>query len=237
MENSEISSLIDAFTGYREMLVPIQQDLHEFLETYSAIKGDVDKLGNNFSGEVKTKLTEIYKILESQASKSEELAKKVDQFLTSTNKYTDEVDHLISLFESISGRIQSVNELEARAEEQINKLDTLFEEKSRNYNLKELEKSMETYNANLSQVSEFINKEVAENLVENSKSIQMVRDRSEEFSKQLLEEKRSIESLAESYNSSTGLLKKLVEKEDVNEQYIFDILDRWAESRKVKTKK
>lgn len=237
MENSEVSSLIEAFTGYREMLVPIQQDLHEFLEIYTAIKGDVDKLGSNFSGDVKTKLSEIYKILESQASKSEELARKVDQFLTSTNKYTDEVDHLISLFENISGRIQSVNELEARAEEQINKLDTLFEEKSKNYNLKELEKSMDAYNSNLSQVSEFINKEVAENLVQNSKSIQTVKDRSEEFSKQLQEEKRSIEALTESFNSSTELLKKIVEKEDVNEQYIFDILDRWAESRKVKTKK
>ena len=237
MENSEVSSLIESFTGYREMLVPIQQDLHEFLETYTAIKTDVDKLGNNFSGDVKTKLAEIYKILESQASKSEELAKKVDQFLTSTNKYTEEVDHLISLFEDIAGKIQSVNELESKAEEQINKLDTLFAEKSKNYNLKELEKSMDTYNSNLSQVSEFINKEVAENLVQNSRSIQMVRDRSEEFSKQLQEERRSIESLAESYNSSTELLKKIVEKEDVNEQYIFDILDRWAESRKVKTKK
>ena len=237
MENSEISSLIETFTGYREMLVPIQQDLHEFLETYTAIKGDVDKLGNNFSGDVKVKLSEIYKILESQASKSEELVKKVDQFLTSTNKYTEEVDHLISLFENIAGRIESVNELEARAEEQINKLDTLFEEKSKNYNLKELEKSMETYNSNLSQVSDFINKEVAENLVENSKSIQMVKERSEEFTKQLSEEKRSIESLTESYNASTQLLRKIVEREDVNEEYIFDILDRWAESRRIKTKK
>ena len=31
--------------------------------------------------------------------------------------------------------------------------------------------------------------------------------------------------------------KTIVEKQDVNEEYIFDILDRWAESRRVKTKK
>ena len=33
------------------------------------------------------------------------------------------------------------------------------------------------------------------------------------------------------------LLKKIVEKQDVNEAYIFDILDKWAEDRKVKIKK
>ena len=31
--------------------------------------------------------------------------------------------------------------------------------------------------------------------------------------------------------------KVVVEKEDVNEEYIFDILDKWAESRNLKIKK
>ena len=51
------------------------------------------------------------------------------------------------------------------------------------------------------------------------------------------EEKKSIDALAETYASSNELLKKIVEKQDVNEEYIYDILDRWAESRRVKTKK
>ena len=43
--------------------------------------------------------------------------------------------------------------------------------------------------------------------------------------------------MASAYVSSNELLKKIVEKNDVNEEYIFDILDKWAESRKVKTKR
>ena len=43
--------------------------------------------------------------------------------------------------------------------------------------------------------------------------------------------------LVETYKSSNELLKKIVEKQDVNEAYIFDILDKWAEERKVKIKK
>ena len=67
MENSEVNALIDAFVGYREMLVPIQADMHEFLETYGALRNDVDKLNSAFSGDVQARLSEIYKNLASQA--------------------------------------------------------------------------------------------------------------------------------------------------------------------------
>ena len=85
-------------------------------------------------------------------------------------------------------------------------------------------------------VSEFINKDVAENIVENTKVIQEIRGGNANVIKHLEDEKVSIDALAESYSKSTQLLKKIVEKNDVNEEYIFDILDKWAEERKVKTK-
>ena len=237
MDNNEVNALIDAFVGYREMLVPIQADMHEFLNTYVAMKNDVDKLDEAFSGDVQAKLSEIYKLLASQAEKSEELVRKVDQFLRMSGKYTEGVENIISKFESVQARFSVVDDLESRAEEQIGKLDTIIEEKRRNYNLKELEKSLEVYNANLGQVADFINRDVAENIVSNTKAIQSIKDGNENIARRLEEEKKSIDNLAESYNSSNELLKKIVEKQDVNEEYIFDILDRWAESRKVKTKK
>lgn len=237
MDNNEVNALIDAFVGYREMLVPIQSDLHEFLSTYEALKNDLQKMDTAFSGDVQKKLTEIYSSLSSQAEKSSELTRKVDQFLQSSNRYTEEVNKLISTFESISGRISSVNELEAKAEEQIGKLDTILDEKRRSYNLKDLEKSLDQYNANLQNVSDFINKQVAENIIENTRSIQSVKDGNENIAKRLEEEKKSVDDLVEEYKSSNELLRKIVENQDVNEEYIFDIIDRWAESRKVKTKR
>ena len=144
---------------------------------------------------------------------------------------------MISMFQNIENRISSVNELEAQAEEQIGKLDTIIEEKRRNYDLKDLKKSLDSYNANLQTVGDFINKDVAENIIENTNSIKEIKAGNENIAKRLEEEKQSIDALAETYKSSNALLKKIVEKEDVNEEYIFDILDRWAESRKVKIKK
>jgi len=237
MENREINALIDAFIGYREMISPIQADMHEFLDTYSALKNDIEKLNNAFDGNVQGKLNEIYNQLASQAAKSEELTRKVDQFLKSSSKYTDEVDKLISMFESIEGRISNVNEIESKAEEQINRLDGIIEEKRRNYDLKDLKKSLDAYNSNLQTIGDFINKDVAENIISNTNSIKEIKEGNQNIAKKLEEEKISIDQLAETYKSSNKLLKQIVEKEDVNEAYIFDILDKWAESRKVKIKK
>ena len=216
MDNNEVNALIDAFVGYREMLVPIQTDMHEFLETYGALKNDVDKLNTAFSGDVQGKLSEIYKNLASQAEKSEELTRKVDQFLKSSAKYTEEVDSLISMFKSIQDRISTVNEIEAKAEEQIGRLDSIIEEKRRNYDLKDLKKSLDAYNANLQTVGDFINKDVAENIIENTNSIKEIKDGNQSIAKRLEEEKKTVDELVETYKSSNELLKKIVEKQDVN---------------------
>lgn len=237
MDNNEVNALVDAFVGYREMLVPIQADMHEFLETYGALKNDVDKLNTAFSGDVQGKLSEIYKNLASQAEKSEELTRKVDQFLKSSAKYTEEVDSLIAMFKSIQDRISTVNEIEAKAEEQIGRLDSIIEEKRRNYDLKDLKKSLDAYNSNLQTVGDFINKDVAENIIENTNSIKEIKEGNQSIAKRLEEEKKTVDELVETYKSSNELLKKIVEKQDVNEAYIFDILDKWAEDRKVKIKK
>lgn len=237
MDNNEVNALVDAFVGYREMLVPIQADMHEFLETYGALKNDVDKLNTAFSGDVQGKLSEIYKNLASQAEKSEELTRKVDQFLKSSAKYTEEVDSLIAMFKSIQDRISTVNEIEAKAEEQIGRLDSIIEEKRRNYDLKDLKKSLDAYNSNLQTVGDFINKDVAENIIENTNSIKEIKEGNQSIAKRLEEEKKSVDELVETYKSSNELLKKIIEKQDVNEAYIFDILDKWAEERKVKIKK
>ena len=237
MENSEVNALIDAFIGYREMLVPIQNDMHDFLETYDALRNDVDKLDSAFSGDVQGKLQQIYKTLSDQAEKSEMLMRKVDEFLKNTTKYSEELDNLMNMFASIQDKVSSVTELEEKAEEQIGKLDEILEEKRKNYDLKDLKKSLDQYNANLQNVNDFINKDVAENIVENSKAIQEIKSGSDNIAKRLEEERISLEKLSETYLTSNNLLKKIIEKNDVNEEYIFDILDKWAEERKVKIKK
>lgn len=237
MEIKEVESLIEAFVGYREMIVPIQTELHEFLTTYDSLKDSVDKLRTSFSDDAKDKLSEIYKTLSSQAKKSEEMANRVDEFLSSTNKYTEGLNKLVLTFEGINDRLSGMNEIERQAEEQIGKLEELIEEKKKNYNLKELQRSLEAYNANIEATSDFINKDIAESVVESAKMVQSIKDGSENIVKYLEDEKKNVAELSQNYLASSELLRKIIEKNDVNEEYIFDILDKWADSRKVKHKK
>ena len=112
----------------------------------------------------------------------------------------------------------------------------IIEEKQKTYNIKELEKQLSTYNENVEKVSKFINEDVVKELNKNTSDIALITKGHDDITKRLDAEKTSLDKLSETYKETNALLKKIVEKEDVNEEYIFDILDKWAIARKVKTK-
>lgn len=237
MENNELKTLISTFKEYRDLLTPIEQNLKEFSISFENISGDIKNLNNSFSGTMPEKLNQICKELATQVEKAKTLSNQVDSFMGSTNRYISSVDRLISICSRIEEKIGVVDNIEKQAEQQIEKLETIIEEKKKTYDIKQLERKLETYNTGVQKVSEYINKDVADTLKENSDKINSIQDKNNIVYRTLLQEKESIDKLVGSYETTNELLKKVVENNDVNEQYIFEILDKWAMSRKVKTKK
>jgi DNA repair exonuclease SbcCD ATPase subunit len=237
MDNSELKTLVDTFLGYRELLVPIQSNLHDFAETYESMKADIGRLNVAFEGDIKGNLEKIYLNLSKQAERATDLSSRIEQFILMTEKYSAGITRLASLVEHAGERLGAINALENKAEEQILKLDEILEEKRKNYNIKELQRTLESYNANVQRVSDYINKDIAEALSQNYNKLESIKTGHETLQKRIKEEHSDIETLLSLYSSVGETLKRTVEKEDVNEAYIFDILDRWAETRKVKTKK
>lgn len=237
MENNEIKMLIEAFKEYRDLITPIEQNLKAFSVSFDSIRQDILSLNSGFDGSLQNKLDKIYKELSLQADKSKTLAGEVDKFMSSTNKYIAGVDNLINVCSKIEEKLERVNSLENKAEEQIEKLNTIIEEKRKSYDIKQLEKNLETYNVGVEKVTEYINKDVADVLKNSSEQINKIQDKNNSIFEAIVSEKGSIDKLVESYTSSNQLLKKIVENNDVNEQYIFEILDKWAEDRKLKIKK
>ena len=237
MDNNEIKSLITSFKEYRDLLTPIEQSLKTFSLSFESISEDLKNLNTSFDGSVQNKLDKIYKELSSQADKAKTLSSQVDTFMNSTNRYISSVDRLISIFSKIEEKVSTVDRIQKEAEEHIDKLDAIIEDKKKTYNLKQLEKNLENYNVGVQKVSEFINHDVADVLQTNCKKINDIQDKNNSVYQALIEEKSTIENLIATYSSSNELLKKIVESNDVNEQYIFEILDKWAEDRKVKIKK
>ena len=237
MYNNEIKNLIATFKDYRDLLSPIEQNLKEFSLSFDSISGDIKNLNNSFNGNVQQKLDNICKDLAEQVDKAKNLSNQVDSFLVSTNRYVNSVDRLITICGRIEEKLNTVDKIQNEAETQIERLDNIIEEKKKSYNIKQLEKNLETYNVGVQKVSEFINKDVADVLKINTEKIQQIQDKNSSIYQSIADEKTSIDKLIQSYASSNELLKKIVEKNDVNEQYIYEILDKWADSRRVKTKK
>ena len=237
MENNEFKSLITTFKEYRDLLSPIEQNLKEFSLSFESISSDLKNLNTNFDGSIQQKLDKIYRELSGQADKAKNLSSQVDTFMASTTKYISAVDRLTNIFSNIEEKINTVDKIQNEAESQIEKLNLIIEEKKKTYNLKQLEKNLETYNSSVQKVSEFINHDVGDALQSNNNIIAQIHDKNQNIYQTLVAEKTSIDKLIESYTTSNELLKKVVENNDVNEAYIFEILDKWAEARKVKTKK
>ena len=237
MEANEVQVLVEAFKGYRDLLSPIQVSLHELATTYGTMEEDLKALSATFNGDAKTKLNQIYTNLAEQSKKTTDLSLAIDNFLKSSAKYISDVSKISQSFTKFEEDITALNDIEKKANEQMQKLDKLIEEKKINYNVKDLERSLDIYNNNVQKVSDFINKDVAQSLNESGRKIDAIKKESDELTKKIHEQNRSVNELCETFKSTNTLLKNAVEKEDVNEEYIFAILDKWANQRGVKTKK
>ena len=238
MENEmQIKELINAFVEYRNLFAPIEQNLRSFADTYENMRTDIQALSQSFDGNIQKKLDAIYQDLSKQFEKSKDLSSQIDAFKQKTDRFGAEMNKLLSAFENIESKINKIDEIENRAVSQIEKLDAIVEQKKKSYNLKDLERNLEAYNTNVQKINDYINKDIALNLKNNDEKISIIKDKSESVLETLLNEKSNIEELVNNYKQTNQLLKNITEKQDVNQQYIFDLIDAWAKDRGVKTKK
>ena len=236
-EVNKLQELIDAFIAYREVLTPLSENVKAVADAYGGIKADVEKLDKTFSGDAKNQLDKIYNSLSQQAKSSRELTQKIDEFARSGEKFGQVVGEMTEKFAVIEQRLAAVDQLEKTAEEQLARLDAIVNEKKVSYNVKDLQRSLDQYNKNVERISDFINQDVAGVLQENGKKIEEIKKENEAMNRSLAEQNKTVQELLSAFRETTDVLKNTVEGEAVNEAYLYDVLDKWAASRKVKTKK
>ena len=238
MENDvQIKELIESFVEYRNLLTPVEQNLRNFANTYDSMRTDIQELSHSFDGSIQKKLDVIYSDLSKQFEKSKDLSSQIDAFKQKTDKFGEKLTNLLQIFGNFENKMQKLDEIEKRATDQIEKLDAIVEQKKKMYNLKDLEKNLESYNTNVQKINDYINKDIAVALKNNNEKIGSIKDKSESVLETLLDEKSNINQLIEQYSETNHLLKNITEKQDLNQQYIFDLIDAWAKERGVKTKK
>ncbi len=236
-DDKQIKELIDSFIEYRNVLAPLQESLRALTATYVAVKGDLDALNGVLSGGAAGQLDRVHSALASQAKSGQELIKKIDEYAASGDRYAQAADGLTKKISETAESLEALNRIERSAEEMLSRLDALISEKRASYNLKELQKSLDGYNKNVEKIADFINKDVATVLKENADKIEAIKRENERLSAIVAGQSESIAALTSTYAETSALLRKSVEGGSVNQQYLFDAFDRWAQDRKVKTKK
>lgn len=236
-DEKQIKELIDSFIEYRNVLVPLQESLRALTATYDAVKTDLDSLARTLSGNTAGQLDKVHSTLSAQAKSGQELIRKIDEYSASGEKYAQAVDALQKRFSRAAESLEAFNKIEQGAEETLSRLDSLISEKRASYNLKELQKSLDSYNKNVEKIADFINKDIAEVLTANAEKIEAIRLENERLSAIVSGQSQSIAALTSTYAETSALLKKSVEGGSVNQQYLFDAFDKWAQDRKVKIKK
>ena len=237
MSDNSIKELIDSFIAYRNLIAPLQESLHTVSRTYEEIRNDLDNLSKSFSAGNASVLEKVHSTLNAQARSGQELTKKIDEYAQSGERYAKAVQEMTSRFSRVVERIDALQEIERSAKSQIERIESLIEEKKSSYNLRELKQSLDGYNTNVQRISDFINKDIATVLTQNAEKIEEIRKENEELSKAVAEQGKDIATLIETFAETTSLLKKVVEGSTVNEAYLFDAFDKWAEDRKVKFRK
>ncbi len=237
MSDNSIQELIESFIAYRNLIAPLQESLRSVSKTYEEIRSDLDNLTKSFSGSALNQLEKVHSTLNAQAKSGQELTRRIEEYSASGEKYAEAVKNMSSRFSEVVKRIDSLSEIEKNAQNQLARLDTMLAEKHSNYNLKELQKSIDGYNTNIEKISDFINKDIASVLKDNADKIEAIRKENEELSAAVTAQGKDIATLTAVFSETSALLKKLVEGSSVNEEYLFDALDKWAADRKVKTKK
>ena len=237
MNENTIKELIDSFIAYRNLIAPLQDSLHSVSKTYEEIRNDLDNLAKSFSGNSVNQLEKVHATINAQAKSGQELSRKIEEYASSSEKYAQAVEDMSSRFSEVVNRIDSLSEIEKSAQSQLARIDTLIAEKRSSYNLKELQKSLDGYNTNVEKISDFINKDIASVLKQNADKIESIRKENEVLSNAVAEQGKDIATLIAEFSETSALLKKLVEGGSVNEEYLFDAFDKWAEERKVKIKK
>lgn len=237
MEENEVKELVEIFKGYRDLLTPIEQNLRDFSTCFDGIKQDIQNLNQSFDGNINSKLDKIYKDLSAQAEKSKGLLNQLDKFSTTTQNYVDNINKLTNTMQSINTKLEEVNSIQKTADTQIERLNTIIDEKKKNYDIKQLQKSLDSYNVGVQKVNDYINKDIAENLKNNNEKVVSLQSTTESIFENMMQEKQSIEKLINTYTETNNLLKSIIETGAVNTEYVYSLLDDWAEKRNVKTKK
>lgn len=243
MANIDLTKVSKELAEQQIMMQEINKNLELFVENYRNTKRTLEEVKSPNGVDLSSKIDELTANLEQTRANVEIYGKKLYENLEISKVVSKEFDGVKEGLEKIKNEIlettkQSEMYLKSQKEalESISKFEEIMK-KIENVDFKNYESKLERYTYNLQLLNDKIENGLQEKIDKNLGEIEKFEKKINEISENTTKQNNAITEIAKSVATMTTLLSKLTKTGNVDEQYIYEIIDRWADESKVKHKK
>ncbi|MCK9575117.1 MAG: hypothetical protein WCX32_04715 [Clostridia bacterium] len=227
----EIADLIGEFTNHTKVIETVNENFTNFMHAYKQIKESLEKLNID----IKSKQN-IEKAMNDLVDKGTllvgditVLSQKVNKLESLINPIAEQIENLNTSFKKLINfdeNVQAILNSVSKTNETIDKLD-----------LKQITTTLESYNQKMEQTKTIFEQDVKKAFNTNNARIDYMLKDVSSIVKNADSANTHLEELVKQQVELQTIISKLVDKNTFQMEYLYDVLDKWAEERKVKLSK
>lgn len=236
IKNEEIQKLIETFVMQTQEMKKVNENLNNFLSVFSVAKERIEKLEIKQDSNITNEIEELSKRVNQVNNQSEILSNNFADYIALSEKFNETILSLGNRFSELENKITKLEQTESNITSSLKKLDTISEDVS-HFRVDSLTEKLSLFDNVVSEVKNSLNGKVSENLEKNNSiMLSLQKDFNEKLSK-INSTGSSLEKIAEQSTTTNAVLNKILDKNEIDKSYLYDLLDEWSESRKLKIKK
>ncbi len=236
IKNEEIQKLIETFVMQTQEMKKVNENLNNFLSVFSVAKERIEKLEIKQDSNITNEIEELSKKVNQVNNQSEILSNNFADYIALSEKFNETILSLGNRFSELENKITKLEQTESNITSSLKKLDTISEDVS-HFRVDSLTEKLSLFDNVVSEVKNSLNGKVSENLEKNNSiMLSLQKDFNEKLSK-IDSTGSSLEKIAEQSTTTNAVLNKILDKNEIDKSYLYDLLDEWSESRKLKIKK
>jgi len=236
MDKDTLERIINEYADSRKLMESVNSNINEFIEAYKEVSNKLNKLQRPDDIELKEKIDGLEKKLGTIDESIKEYKEILDNNINVATKINKSIINSDNAIKQINEKLTPTLELITNTLGAMNNFNTIVESFSQ-VDFSSLEKNIPEYTSQIVSLNKNVKKNIADKIKTNDiafeklhKSVSKVVDNSDN-------QTNTLGDISTKLLDTNMLLEEIVTKGNVDEQMIYEILDKWAESRNIKIKK
>jgi len=234
MENikeKEITDLITEFSKHTKVIEKVNENFASFVQAYKVIKESLEKL----NVDVKSKQT-IEHTMNDLVSKSQNMVGDINVLSGKINKLENLINPISEQIENLNTSFKKLINFEENVQKILNNVNKTNETIEK-LDLNQINDALVSYNEKMEQTKNIFEKDVKKSFDTNNAKIDAMVSDVNSVLKNADSQNTHLEELVNQQSSLQAILTKIADKNTFQMEYLYEILDKWADERKVKTNK